>query len=201
MDLHGVNLRRRERPLRVFRSPWPKFTERSCDGTSSSGSPPSFPSRDESHTGPSCSPKLSPDQGLPKQARTKLRAELFFPYSLLVTPGPPSTLNHREFCGITSERLISQKPGFSNIWRSTILQSAASDVLIPDGILSVGGVHLAASTDNNPAIREATTAFVLRSIAGLQQALKKWSVNSSASTDDTLRLVVITFLLAQHDVS
>ncbi|KAH7141738.1 fungal-specific transcription factor domain-containing protein [Dactylonectria macrodidyma] len=82
---------------------------------------------------------------------------------------------------------------------STVLQFAEPDELVMNAVLAVGSVHLAASMSSNQVIEEATTRFLLHSITGLQLALKDWVGSSSAMSDDTLRLMLVTCLLAEHD--
>jgi hypothetical protein len=98
------------------------------------------------------------------------------------------------------DRMMSEKPGAKNIWESTVLQLAESDELVMNAVLAAGSVHLAASMSNNQAIEEATTRYVLHSITGLQLALKDWDGSSSAVSDDTIRLMLVTCLLAEHEV-
>lgn len=107
----------------------------------------------------------------------------------------------RYYVDYTSDRLISQKPGATNVWKSTVLQVAESDELVLNAVLAVGSVHLAAGIVNNHAVEEATTRYVLRSITGLQRALERWVGGSSAVSDETLRLMLVTCLLAEHEVS
>ncbi|KAH6616051.1 hypothetical protein B0J18DRAFT_459962 [Chaetomium sp. MPI-SDFR-AT-0129] len=107
----------------------------------------------------------------------------------------------RYYVDYTSDRLLSQKPGATNVWQSTVLQFAESDELVLNAVLAVGSVHLAASMVDNRAVEEATTRYVLRSITGLQRGLERWVGNSSTVSDETLRLMLVTCLLAEHEES
>ncbi|KAH6867840.1 fungal-specific transcription factor domain-containing protein [Thelonectria olida] len=112
-----------------------------------------------------------------------------------------STSQHvlRYYVEHTSDRMMSQKPGATNVWKSTVVQLAESDELVMNAVLAVGSVHLAASMHGNQAIEEATTRYVLHSTTGLQLALKNWVGGSSTMGDDTLRLMLVTCLLAEHE--
>ncbi|WAO84734.1 Fungal specific transcription factor domain-containing protein [Fusarium falciforme] len=97
--------------------------------------------------------------------------------------------------------MMSQKPGANNVWKSTVLQLAESDRLVMNAVLAVGSVHLAAGVTDNQlqGIEQAMTKYVLRSITGLQLALQHWGGNGSTMSDDTLRLMLGTCLLAEHE--
>ncbi|KAH7177104.1 fungal-specific transcription factor domain-containing protein [Dactylonectria macrodidyma] len=104
----------------------------------------------------------------------------------------------RYYIQYTSELLMSKKSGADNIWKSTVLQLAESDELVMNGVLAVGSVHLSASMPQNQAVEEITAGYLLKSITGLRRALKAW-VSSDKSADDTLRLMLVTSLLAEHE--
>ncbi|KAJ3456026.1 hypothetical protein MRS44_016049 [Fusarium solani] len=109
----------------------------------------------------------------------------------------------RFYLEYTTDRMMSQKPGANNVWKSTVLQLAESDRLVMNAVLAVGSVHLAAGVTGNQlqGIEQAMTKYVLRSITGLQLALQHWVGNESTVSDDTLRVMLVTCLLAEHEVS
>jgi hypothetical protein len=101
----------------------------------------------------------------------------------------------------TSERMIPRKPGTTNVWKSTILQLAETDELVLNAVLALGSIHLAAGKGKNHPVAEANTKYMLRCINGLQPLLKDWVGSTTAIGDDTLRLMLVTCLLAEHEVS
>ncbi|KAH7230374.1 fungal-specific transcription factor domain-containing protein [Fusarium solani] len=107
----------------------------------------------------------------------------------------------RFYLEYTADRMMSQKPGANNVWKSTVLQLAESDRLVMNAVLAVGSVHLAAGVTGNQlqGIEQATTKYVLRSITGLQLALQHWVGNESTVSDDALRVMLVTCLLAEHE--
>lgn len=121
--------------------------------------------------------------------------------STLASLDPTSQTVLRYYMDYTSDRLMSQKPGAVNVWKRDVLQLAESDNLIMEAVLAVGGAHLAARMTKNQVILGATIKYVVHSIAGLQLALKKWIDGNSALGVDTLRLMLVTCLLAEYEVS
>ncbi|KAM6529418.1 hypothetical protein FALCPG4_007553 [Fusarium falciforme] len=99
----------------------------------------------------------------------------------------------------TSERMIPREPGTTNVWKSTILQLAETDELVLNAVLALGSIHLAAGQGNNHPVAEANSKYMLRCITGLQPLLKDWVGSTTAIGDDTLRLMLVTCLLAEHE--
>ncbi|KAH7115461.1 fungal-specific transcription factor domain-containing protein [Dactylonectria estremocensis] len=149
--------------------------------------------------------KTSPPRRSTKRASRKKHPDVPNPPFLATICGTWAALDStsqdvlRYYVEYTSDRMMSQKPGATNVWKSTVLQLAESDELVMNAVLAVGSVHWAASLSSNQAIEEATTRYVLHSITGLQLALKDWIGGSSAMSDDTLRLMLVTCLLAEHE--
>ncbi|KAF4435961.1 hypothetical protein FACUT_6812 [Fusarium acutatum] len=104
------------------------------------------------------------------------------------------------FIDHTTQLILCEKPGISNIWRGVVLQLAHSDELVMDGILAAGSVHMLPNITQDSTMMRQPNSYLSKALKGVKRELEDWRKNDVKTATQTSRLMLVMSLLTIREL-